>query len=85
MKRLIMPLILIFLGASFAVQNDRVIPVHLWVWRFADISESALVLGSLLCGAMLGAGLVWRMTWRHAHPRQAVVTRTSPPQQTLQP
>jgi uncharacterized integral membrane protein len=80
---LIIPIILIFLGAAFAAQNDRVIPVHLLVWRFTDMSESTLVLGSVLFGAVLGAGLVWRVSWRHTHRRQTVGTRMSPPQQTL--
>jgi uncharacterized integral membrane protein len=83
-KRLVGLMIVVVLGASFVAQNNRIIPVHLLVWYFDDISESTLVVGSLLCGVMLGAGLIWRMTWRHAHPRQTVGTRTAHSQQTRQ-
>lgn len=73
-KRLIIALIFALLAGIFALQNHRPVQIHLYFWTFPRVSESLLIIASVLLGAVLGGSFAWR-----EHLRQIHDTNTSAP------
>lgn len=74
MKRLIIALVFALLAGIFALQNHRPVQIHLYFWTFPRVSESLLIIASVLLGAVLGGSLAWR-----EHLRQARSSAVSAP------
>ncbi len=67
MKRLIIALVFALLAGIFALQNQKPVQIHLYFWTFPRVSESLLIIASLLLGAVLGVSLAWREHLRRSH------------------
>ncbi len=75
MKRFILYLVFALLAGIFALQNQRPVQIHLFFWVFPGVSESILIIASVLAGAVLGSSLAWR-----EHLRRTRLLHPKPPQ-----
>ena len=60
MRQFIVGLVIAILIAIFALQNSSLLRIHALFWTFPRISESLVILGSVLFGAILGAIFAFR-------------------------
>lgn len=64
MRNLIVILLFALLVGIFALQNKDPLTIHFLFWTVPRISESLVIIGGVLLGAVLGALLVLREQFR---------------------
>lgn len=84
-KRLIIALVFALLAGIFALQNHRPVQIHLYFWTFPRVSESLLIIASVLLGAVLGGSLAWREHLRQTRASALSTTVDDAPSPTSSP